>query len=266
MDTVVGEPLGLSYRALRRHELAVEEDQVLSTFEVGQSSRFVPKPQRAERVSAFRQPTLITWVDLEDSRVYTDMPAYVPPVAHVQTPPSIEWSFGSLPISPSSLVVPSPIASPVATPTATISVDKDQFIEVGAQLELHGSILYDHTQRLDALSSTLVADIDNDVRELYTRSGEVRDEIISQRYRFRSLEREKERVTVTFGALWRPALALEVWADQTGAQREVLWHVIYDIKRENRDLRMQLTKEMHERLELADRVARIERRQESREE
>ncbi|GJZ18611.1 hypothetical protein Tco_0554734 [Tanacetum coccineum] len=46
--------------------------------------------------------------------------AYAPQVAHVQTSPSPEWSSGSLPISPSSHVVPSPIASPVATPTATI--------------------------------------------------------------------------------------------------------------------------------------------------
>ncbi|GKD07229.1 hypothetical protein Tco_1186914, partial [Tanacetum coccineum] len=181
-DTAMGEPLGLVYRALRRYELAVEEDQVLSTFEVGQSSRSMPKHKGAERVSAFRQPTLITWVDPEDGRVYTDIPAYAPPAAPVQTPPSLEWSSGSLPISPSS-VVPSPIASLVATPTATISVDEDQFIEVGAQLELHESILHDHTQRLDALPPTLFADIDRDVRELYTR----------------------------------PLLALEAWACQTNA-------------------------------------------------
>ncbi|GJU90624.1 hypothetical protein Tco_1303047 [Tanacetum coccineum] len=165
MDTSVGEPLGLSYGALRRHELAVEEDRVLSTFEVGQSSRFVPEPRRAERVSAFRQTILITWVDPEDSRVYTDMPAYVPPVAPVQTSPSLE-----------------------------------------------------------------------------------------------SLEREQERVTVTFGVLWRPVLALEAWAGQTDSQRATRWHAIYDIKRENHDLRMQLTEEMRERLELVDHVARMERR------
>ncbi|GKC29412.1 hypothetical protein Tco_1036706, partial [Tanacetum coccineum] len=118
VDTAANEPLGLGYEALRRREL-----------------------EGAERVSAFKQPTLITWVDFEDGRVYTDIPAYVPPVAPVQTPPSPEWSSGSLPISPSSLVVSSPIASPVATLTATIPVDEDQFLEVGAQLELHGSIL-----------------------------------------------------------------------------------------------------------------------------
>ncbi|GKC08944.1 hypothetical protein Tco_1000554 [Tanacetum coccineum] len=126
-----------------------------------------------------------------------------------ETPPSPEWSSGSFPISPSSPVVPSPIASPVATLTATISVDEDHFLEVGAHLELYGSILHYHTQRLDALPPTLFADINRDVRELYTRSGVVRDEIFSQRYRFRSLEREQERTAMTFGALWRPVLALK---------------------------------------------------------
>nr|GEU82301.1 hypothetical protein [Tanacetum cinerariifolium]GEY01625.1 hypothetical protein [Tanacetum cinerariifolium] len=87
---------------------------------------------------------------------------------------SPEWSSGSLPISPSSPV--------------------------------------DHTQRLDAIPPTLIADIDKDVRELYTRSGVVRDEIFLQRYMFRSLEREQGRTVVMFGALWRPVLALKAWA------------------------------------------------------
>ncbi|GKE31536.1 hypothetical protein Tco_1450858, partial [Tanacetum coccineum] len=171
VETATNEPLGLGYGALRHHELAVGEDQVPSTFEVGQSSRSVPEQQGVEKVSAFKQPTLDTWVDPEDGRVYTDIPTYVPLSTPVQTSPSPEWSLGSLPVSPSSPVVLSPIASLVATPTATISVDDDQFTEVGAQLKLHGSILYDHTQLLDALPPTLVADIDRDVRELYTRLG-----------------------------------------------------------------------------------------------
>ncbi|GJS79335.1 hypothetical protein Tco_0729216, partial [Tanacetum coccineum] len=208
VDTAASEPLGLGYGAARRRTLEPIEEITPSTYEVGQSSRSMPKQQGADRVSAFRQPTLTTWVDPEDDRVYTDILVY-PPVAPVQTPLSPEWSSGSLPVSSSSPVVPSPIASPVATPTATISVDEDQFLEVGAQLELHGSILHDHTKRLDALPPTLFVNIDRDVRELYTRSGVVRDEIFSQRYRFRSLEREHERTAVTFKALWRPVLALE---------------------------------------------------------
>ncbi|GKD30166.1 hypothetical protein Tco_1240944, partial [Tanacetum coccineum] len=92
-------------------------------------------------------------------------------------------------------------------------------------------------QRLDALPHTLFKGYDRDLRELYTRSGVVRDEIFSQRYRFRSLEREQVRDTVTFSAIWRPILALEAWAGQTDAQRVALWHVIYDIQRKNHDLR-----------------------------
>ncbi|GJX44080.1 hypothetical protein Tco_0260756 [Tanacetum coccineum] len=108
IDTAASEPLGLGYGAARRHALESIEDIASSTYEVCQSSRSMPEQQGADR-----------------------------------TPLYPEWSSDSLPVSPSSPVVPSPIASSVATPTATISVGEDQFIEVGAQLELHGSILHD---------------------------------------------------------------------------------------------------------------------------
>ncbi|GKB60012.1 hypothetical protein Tco_0916198, partial [Tanacetum coccineum] len=137
-----GEGGGLGYEAARRRALESNKDIAPSTYEVGQSSMFVPEHEGAER-----------------------------------TPPSPEWSFGSLPVSPSSPLVPSHTASPVATPTATISINEDQFLEVRA----------------------------------------VRDDF-SQRYRFRSLEREQERATIV--------------------------------------------EERRERLELADHVARIKRRQE----
>ncbi|GKC57983.1 hypothetical protein Tco_1085581 [Tanacetum coccineum] len=101
------ERFGLGLWVLRHRELTVEEDQVPSTFVVGQSSRSVSERQGAERVSVFRQPTLVTWIDPEDDR--------------------------------------------------------------------------DHTQHLDVLTPTLIADIDIDVRDLYTRSGVVRDEIFSCR-------------------------------------------------------------------------------------
>nr|GFA14442.1 hypothetical protein [Tanacetum cinerariifolium] len=149
-----------------------------------------------------------------DDMVYIDVLIYPPPEPLVQTPPLPEWASGLLPISPSPsvvpshvsspmipLTVPSPIASHMATSTATILVDKDQHIEVGAQLELYRGILQDHTQRLDTMPPTLFAEIDKDVRELFTRSGVVRDEIFSQRYRFKSLKHEQERTVVTFGAL-----------------------------------------------------------------
>ncbi|GJY92144.1 hypothetical protein Tco_0507926 [Tanacetum coccineum] len=138
VEKTVGEPLGLGYRALRRRELAAEEDQRYHTFEVGQGSGSAPEPERSERVSAFRQPALTTWTDSEDGTVYIDVPTYPPLAPPVQTPPSPDWTPRLLPISPSHSDVPSPvlsplisliIPSPVATPTATIPVDEDHFIE-----------------------------------------------------------------------------------------------------------------------------------------
>ncbi|GKE96897.1 hypothetical protein Tco_1581752, partial [Tanacetum coccineum] len=113
VGTAVSAPLGLGYRALRRQELALEEDHVYSTFEVGQGSGSAPEFERPERVSASRQPTLTTWIDPEDSMVYIDVPTYPPPAPPVQTPPLPEWRSGLLPISPSPSVVSSPISSPM---------------------------------------------------------------------------------------------------------------------------------------------------------
>ncbi|GKD48619.1 hypothetical protein Tco_1277595 [Tanacetum coccineum] len=203
VDTAMSEPLGLGYKAARRRALESTEEIAPSTYEVGQSSR-----------------------------VYISIPTYVSPAALVQTPPFLEWSSGSLPVSPSSPVVPSPIASLVVTPAATISVDEDQFLEVGAQLELHGSILHDQTQRLDALPPTLFKGYDRDLRSCI---------LGQERLEMRSFRR-----------------------GQTDAQRAALWHVIYDIQRENHDLRRQIAEERREQLELTDCVARMERRQESR--
>ncbi|GKB08359.1 hypothetical protein Tco_0836643 [Tanacetum coccineum] len=83
MGTTVNAPLGLGYRALRRRELALEEGDVYSTFEVGQGSGSAPESERPDRVSAFRQPTLTTWTDPEDGMIYIDIPDYPPPVPPV---------------------------------------------------------------------------------------------------------------------------------------------------------------------------------------
>ncbi|GJV69833.1 hypothetical protein Tco_1485342 [Tanacetum coccineum] len=117
-------PLGLGYRALRRHELTLEEGDIYSTFEVGQGSRSAPESERPERVPVFRHPTLTTWTDPKDGMIYIDIPDYPPPTPPIQTPPSPEWTSGSLPISPSHFDVPSPISSPmvpltVPSPVAT---------------------------------------------------------------------------------------------------------------------------------------------------
>ncbi|GJW92007.1 hypothetical protein Tco_0169560 [Tanacetum coccineum] len=158
----VSAPLGLGYGALRRRELALEEGDVYSTFEVGQGSGSAPESERPERVSAFRQPTLTTWTDPEDGMIYIDIPDYPPPAPPVQTPPSPEWTSGSLPISPSHSDVPSPISSPmvpltVPSPVATpATAETEGFLtELGAQVEMQGGLIRDHAVRLEELSPAL---------------------------------------------------------------------------------------------------------------
>ncbi|GJU73649.1 hypothetical protein Tco_1265054 [Tanacetum coccineum] len=198
--TTVSVPLGLGYGALRRRELTLEEDHVYSSL------------------------TLTTWTDPKDGIVYIDVLAYPPPAPPIQTPPSPEWSSGSLPISPAPSSIPSPISSPMIPLTVSslvstpATVETEGFLtELGAQVEMQGGLIHDHAVRLEELSPSLFESYNRDIGELFTRSGAVRDEIFSQRYRFRSLEHEQERVAVNFRALWRPVLALESWAGQTDA-------------------------------------------------
>ncbi|GJU24064.1 hypothetical protein Tco_1162685 [Tanacetum coccineum] len=166
------------------------------------------EPKRPERVSAFRQPTPTTWIDLEDGRTYIDVPAYPPPAPPIQTPPYHEWSSGSLPVSLAPSIVPTPISSPmisltVPSPVASsATAETEEFLtKLGAQVEMQGGLIHNHMVRLGELSSTLFARYDRDIRELFTMSGAVRDEIFSQRYRFRSLEHGHERTAITLKAL-----------------------------------------------------------------
>nr|GEX87835.1 hypothetical protein [Tanacetum cinerariifolium]GFC82437.1 hypothetical protein [Tanacetum cinerariifolium] len=66
-----------------------------------------------------------------------------------------------------------------------------------------------------------------------------------------SLEHEPERVAVSFGAIWRPLLALDSWA--------AVWHAISDTQMENRELRLQITEERRARLDLAEIVDSMRR-------
>ncbi|GKC29437.1 hypothetical protein Tco_1036731 [Tanacetum coccineum] len=161
VDTATSEPLGLGYRADRRRALDSIEEIIPSTYEVGQSSRSMPEQQGENRVFAFRQPTLTTWVDPEDDKVYTDILVDIPMPLHHQ---------------------------------------------------LHQGILQDHTQCLDAMPPTLFADIDRDVRELYTRSG------------------------VLYGG---PMLALEAWAGHVDTWMTDLSRVWYDDHRLINDMLVQ---------------------------
>ncbi|GKC32798.1 hypothetical protein Tco_1040092 [Tanacetum coccineum] len=94
---------------------------------------------------------------------------------------------------------------------------------------MQGGLIRDHAVRLEELSPALFKRYDRDIGELFTRSGAVRDETFSQRYRFSSLEYEQERVAG-----------------------------------ENQDLQLQLAEERRARLELAEVVDSMRRWQKPR--
>ncbi|GKE09543.1 hypothetical protein Tco_1413094 [Tanacetum coccineum] len=77
------------------------------------------------------------------------------------------------------------------------------------------------------------------MRELYTRSGVVRGEIFSQRYRFRSLKLEQERTALTFGALRRTVLALEAWTGYIDTRMTDMSRAGYDDHRLIHDMLVQ---------------------------
>nr|GFA78628.1 hypothetical protein [Tanacetum cinerariifolium] len=96
METVVGKPPGLGYGALRRREIASREGQIPYVFEVVE----VLDPYQSLR-------------DQREQRIDADRPRSTT----VHTPPSPEWSSGSLPISPEPSIVPSLISSPMISLT-----------------------------------------------------------------------------------------------------------------------------------------------------
>ncbi|GJV80496.1 hypothetical protein Tco_1516366 [Tanacetum coccineum] len=210
VETTVGEPLGLGYGALRRRELADEEDQRYSTFEAGQGFGSAPEPERSKSVSAFRQPALTTWTDPEDGTVYIDVPTYPPSAPPVQTPPSPDWTPGSLPISPSHFDVPSPVSSPlisltipspVATPTATIPVDEDQFIEERAVMTFRAlwrpvlalETWAGHVDPRMAIMSRTRYDDHRLVYDLLVQQTSLQHELQKMRGRVSALEQERDR-------------------------------------------------------------------------
>ncbi|GKA17935.1 hypothetical protein Tco_0697772 [Tanacetum coccineum] len=102
------------------------------------------EPERPERVLALRQPILTTWIDPEDGIAYINVLAYPPPTPPVQTPPSLDCSSGSLPVSPAPSIIPSPISSPripltIPSPVASLATTETEgfFTELGAQFEMN---------------------------------------------------------------------------------------------------------------------------------
>nr|GEV19667.1 hypothetical protein [Tanacetum cinerariifolium] len=61
------------------------------------------------------------------------------------------------------------ILSPVASPAPAAALNEDALLEIGAHLELHKSILYKHTERLDILPPSLLKGHGQDITELFYR-------------------------------------------------------------------------------------------------
>ncbi|GKD16646.1 hypothetical protein Tco_1205804 [Tanacetum coccineum] len=144
--------------------------RVLLSRTRAQSSGFIPESERPEIVSALRQPTHTTWMNPEDGIVYIDVPTYPPPTPPAQTPPSLEWSSGSLPISPEPSIVPSSISSPmipltVPSPVASLATAETEgfLTELGARVEMQGGLIRDHSIRLEELSPALFERYDRDI-------------------------------------------------------------------------------------------------------
>ncbi|GKB18711.1 hypothetical protein Tco_0852634 [Tanacetum coccineum] len=170
---------------LEEEEEAVPGGQQQATLVVGIADfRSAPESGRPERVSAFRQPTLTTWTNPEDGMIYIDILDYPPPAPPVQTPPSPEWTSGLLTIFPSHFDVPSPISTPmipltVLSPKATPAAVKTEGFLTELQVEMQGGLIRDHAVRLQKLPPALFKRYDRDIRELFTRSGAIREEIFS---------------------------------------------------------------------------------------
>nr|GEV84354.1 hypothetical protein [Tanacetum cinerariifolium] len=126
METIVSEPKGLGYGALRRWKIALREGHMASVFEVVK--------------------VLDSYQSLRDQRE--------------STPATAET--------------------------------EGFFTELGAQVQMQGGLIRDHTVRLGELSPAMFE---------------------------RSLEHEQKRTTVRLGALWRPVLTLEAWAGRHVAAR-----------------------------------------------
>nr|GEZ86406.1 hypothetical protein [Tanacetum cinerariifolium] len=151
-----------------------------------------------------------------------------------------------------SLTIPSSVATPATAKTEGF------LTELGAQVKIQEGLIHDYTIRLGEISIALFERYGRDIGKLFTRSGAARDEIFSQRYRFRSLEHEQERTAVTFGALWRLVLALEAWTGRVDTQMENMSQEEYDDHRLAHDMLLQQAALQQELQEMRGRVTALE--------
>ncbi|GKE26876.1 hypothetical protein Tco_1442260 [Tanacetum coccineum] len=74
-----------------------------------------------------------------------------------------------------------PLNVPFSIETLATAETEGFLTELGAQVEMQGGLICDHAVQLEELLPTLFERYDRDIRELFTRSGTVRDDIFSQR-------------------------------------------------------------------------------------
>ncbi|GJZ98192.1 hypothetical protein Tco_0670645 [Tanacetum coccineum] len=136
-----------------------------------------------------RSPIYTTWEDPKDDTICRDIECDIPSVCSpvqttpslARTPASLEWSLER---SSDSSVTPSPV--PTLVPAAALN--EGDLLEVGAQLELHGSILHTHTEHLDSLPLSRFECHDQDFVELFARRQSIADQ--------RELQDLRDRVMV----------------------------------------------------------------------
>nr|GEV73402.1 hypothetical protein [Tanacetum cinerariifolium] len=130
----------------RTKEIPGTSELIADTKTECDESKEGTKSESEEAASEDRQQQAIPAKDIAEAEplVRSSIQSSSSPV---QTATSSDWFPESLPISP---IAP----SPPATPVPAVALDESGLLEIRAQLELHRSILYTHTQRLDALPPT----------------------------------------------------------------------------------------------------------------
>ncbi|GJR75891.1 hypothetical protein Tco_0088256 [Tanacetum coccineum] len=131
-----------------------------------------------------------------------------------------------------------------------------------AQVEFQGGLIYDHAQHLEALPPSLFEGMDEDLRGVGTLGRcavWMRLFVRSRVLGLRSGAVKQERAIVTFGAIWRPVLALESWAGRVDAQRATMSQARSKDHRLIHDLLVQNAAMQRELQELRDRVTTLER-------
>nr|GEX05802.1 hypothetical protein [Tanacetum cinerariifolium] len=250
------EPLGLGYGAARRRALELTKEITLSTYEVMQSSRSVPERFRDD--DGIPRGT-------NEKQVPTRFDTAQAPQGLMQCNNITTKDTSSINIATKNISTKALRAS-CNTSKAAWYRDISELIE-----DTEGESSKPDSERKGSEDESSDSD---DEREAASEPiglgyGAARRRALKLTKEITLSTYEDGRVYTNILTYAPPAAPVQTppspeWSSgQTNAQMIALWHAIYDIQRENHDLRRQLAEERRERLELTDHVARMERRQES---